>query len=65
MRWQQRDSRRRDRYPGIMVTDTAEFRNPAYHCRNGTMDIAADLDLDFMTRTTQATVGATIAALDP
>ena len=51
-------------YPGIMVSDTANFRNPNYHCMNSTMDVASTLDLGFMTKNTQATLGAAVDALD-
>ena len=45
--------------PAVMVTDTANFRNPHYHQQG---DTAATLDFDFLCRVTQAMVGA-IAAM--
>jgi len=50
-------------YPGVMVTDSANFRNPNYHCLGG-MDLPGTLDMDFVTQVTQATLGAAIDALD-
>ena len=50
-------------YPGLMVTDTANYRNPNYHCAGGP-DAVADLDLDFAVRGVQVVVGAAAAALD-
>lgn len=47
----------RNDYPGIMLTDTADFRNPHYHCEFGE-DAAETLDADFAARTVRATVGA-------
>lgn len=49
-------------YPAIQITDTAEFRNPRYHCRNG-QDTVESLDFEFMTRVVQATVGAAADSL--
>ncbi len=36
-------------YPGILITDTANFRNPRYHCGGGPDD-PASLDYDFLNR---------------
>ncbi len=44
-------------YPGVMLTDTANFRNPHYHCAGGP-DIVADLDVDFAARVVRAAVEA-------
>lgn len=33
--------------PAIQITDTANFRNPNYHCENNTSDNIDALDLDF------------------
>lgn len=51
-------------YPGIMLTDTANFRNPGYHCTIGDDDIAS-LDLDFAVGVTTAVVGAAALAAEP
>ena len=51
-------------YPAIVLGDTAEFRNPYYHCDKG-LDEVADLDLDFATMIVKATVGAAADALEP
>ena len=50
-------------YPGVMVTDSANFRNPNYHCFGG-MDLPGTLDMSFVSQVTQATLGATMDALD-
>ncbi len=50
-------------YPGVMITDTANFRNPNYHCLGG-MDLPGTLDMSFVTQVTQATLGAAIDAID-
>jgi Zn-dependent M28 family amino/carboxypeptidase len=50
-------------YPGIQLTDTAEYRNSHYHCTGGP-NVVADLDLAFTTAVVQATAGAAAAALD-
>lgn len=41
-------------FPAAMVTDTADFRNPHYHCRGGS-DSASDLDYGFLTQVVTAT----------
>lgn len=41
--------------PGVMITDTANFRNPHYHQPS---DLPQTLDLDFATLTTRAVMGA-------
>ena len=48
-------------FPAILVTDTADFRNPRYHCGNGP-DSAASLDYDFLNRVTSVVISATDAA---
>ena len=50
-------------YPGIQLTDTADFRNPNYHCRDG-IDLPSTLDVDFLGKVVQATIGASIDVLD-
>jgi len=52
----------RNDYPGIMLTDSADFRNPYYHCAFGD-DAAGALDADFAARIVRATVGATAELL--
>jgi hypothetical protein len=49
--------------PGIMITDTSEFRYPQYHCRNGD-DVVANLNQDFAVQITQATIGAAVETLE-
>lgn len=49
-------------YPAIMITDTAEYRSDAYHCR-GRPDTIARLDLTFATRVVRATTFAAAMAL--
>ena len=49
--------------PALQLTDTADYRNPHYHCQGGP-DAVADLDFGFATQVVQATVGAAAAALD-
>lgn len=50
-------------FPAIQITDTADFRNPHYHCSGGE-DALADVDADFVTLVVKATVGAAVRALD-
>lgn len=50
-------------YPAVQLTDTADFRNPHYHCASGP-DALADVNLDFATANIKATAGAVAAALD-
>ncbi len=49
-------------YPGIHVNDTANFRNPNYHCMDG-MDSPSTLTMSFVTQITQAALGTTIDLL--
>src|SRR5262249_1622784 len=49
--------------PAIMVTDSANFRNPAYHCQSGDDRVEA-LDHDFAGKVISATVAALEAALE-
>ena len=46
-----------------MLTDTANFRNPYYHCENGP-DTVDTLDIPFAIKVTQATIGASIELLE-
>lgn len=48
-------------FPAILVTDTADFRNPRYHCGRGP-DSAASLDYEFLNRVTSVVISATDAA---
>ncbi len=50
--------------PALMVTDTANFRNPNYHCGAGP-DQLSDLDLDFAARVTSAVTAALRDELQP
>ncbi len=52
-------------FPAMMVTDTSEFRNPHYHCRNGLADTVDTLDMAFLTDNTRAIVGSVIDLLEP
>jgi len=51
-------------YPAILITDTAEFRNPHYHCLRAMPDVLADIDIDFATLNVKAVAGTAAAALD-
>lgn len=51
-------------YPAMMITDTAEFRNPHYHCPRSTSDALADIDFEFATKNVKMVVGTAAAALD-
>ena len=49
-------------YPGIMLTDSANFRNLHYHCSGGP-DTADRLDTDFAVKIIKSVVGATATEL--
>ncbi len=51
-------------FPAMMITDTAEFRYDAYHCRKGPDQIEG-LSHDFARKAVAATVGAAAEALSP
>ncbi|MDX2086831.1 MAG: M20/M25/M40 family metallo-hydrolase [Kofleriaceae bacterium] len=51
-------------YPALMITDTANFRNPHYHCPRGTSDALTDIDYEFAVANVKVVVGAAAAALD-
>jgi Zn-dependent M28 family amino/carboxypeptidase len=51
-------------FPALFVTDTANFRNPHYHCLSQTADAMADIDFDFAIANVKIVVGAAAAALD-
>lgn len=44
-------------FPGVLLTDTGEFRNPGYHCLRGP-DTPESLDHEFLGRVTSAAAGA-------
>jgi len=48
--------------PGIMLSDTSEFRYPQYHCFNGD-DVPGNLNPEFATQVVQITVGAAARSL--
>ena len=50
-------------YPGLLLTDTAELRNPRYHCQQGS-DSADSLDYGFLSRVTGTALAATADLLD-
>ena len=50
-------------YPAIQLTDTADYRNPHYHCDGGA-DAITDIDVEFATLNIKATVAAVSTALD-
>jgi Zn-dependent M28 family amino/carboxypeptidase len=50
-------------FPAVMLTDTADFRNPNYHCASDTLNT---LDLDFLGRVADAVTAAlTVLAVRP
>jgi Zn-dependent M28 family amino/carboxypeptidase len=51
-------------YPGILVTDTANFRNPRYHCGAGP-DTPESLDYVFLARVALTTIDVVTGALKP
>lgn len=51
-------------YPALMITDTANFRNPHYHCPRAGMDALTDIDFEFAVANVKVVVGAAAAALD-
>jgi Zn-dependent M28 family amino/carboxypeptidase len=54
----------RNGYPGIMITDTSEFRYLNYHCHLGP-DVVQNLDAAFSTQVIQVTVGSAVRMLEP
>jgi peptidase M28-like protein len=50
-------------YTAILLSDTAEFRNPYYHCLRGD-DTPATLDFAFLTKVARATVGLLADSLE-
>ena len=51
----------RENIPALMITDTANFRNPFYHNEGDTID---KLDFDFIKKVTQATLATVIKFLE-
>lgn len=49
-------------YPAMMITDTANYRNPNYHCAKG-KDVVSTLDHDFSVQVIKTTVGAVVGVL--
>ncbi len=49
-------------YPGVLVTDSAEFRTPGYHCLQG-KDTPDALDPAFATQVIQTVLGAAATSL--
>ncbi|NPD88919.1 MAG: M28 family peptidase [Asgard group archaeon] len=47
----------KENIPALMITDTANFRNPYYHTEADTID---KLDFDFMKKVTQATIATVL-----
>ena len=51
-------------FPAIMITDTANFRNPRYHCRGGPDEVST-IDAVFATRVVTAVARAAAEDLQP
>lgn len=51
-------------YPALFITDTADYRNPHYHCPQGMADAIADIDFEFAIANVKVVVAAAEAALD-
>jgi len=51
-------------YPAVLVSDTAELRNPNYHCRDG-QDTLDTLDMEFAVKIVRALVATMTALLEP
>lgn len=50
-------------YPGLLLTDTANYRNPHYHCEDG-QDTVDSLDMDFAQRVVRSVTAAARRDLD-
>jgi hypothetical protein len=50
-------------YPAVQVTDTANYRNPHYHCMGGP-DELGDIDVEFASQITASVVGGAQHLLD-
>jgi Zn-dependent M28 family amino/carboxypeptidase len=53
----------RNGYSALMITDTANLRNPNYHCQNGD-DSITTIDPAFVARVIRATVSAVVRELE-
>jgi len=51
-------------YPALFITDTADYRNPHYHCPRSMSDALADIDFELAIANVQVIVGAAAVALD-
>ena len=49
-------------FPGVMITDTSNFRYQQYHCGSGEDEVSL-LDMEFLTQVTQAQLGAQVETL--
>jgi hypothetical protein len=54
---------RSENYPGMMITDTANFRYDAYHCANGQKDVVENLNMELATKVVKATLGSVMRDL--
>jgi len=50
-------------YPGVLLSDSGEFRNPAYHCYNA-VDTPETLDYGFLAKVTSSTAAMIGDALE-
>ena len=51
-------------YRAVLLTDTANFRNPGYHCGQGP-DSVASIDFEFVRRVAQVTALSALELLGP
>lgn len=51
-------------YPAVLLTDTANFRNPGYHCGQGP-DSVASIDFEFVRKVAQVTALSALELLGP
>ncbi len=51
-------------YPAVLLTDTANFRNPGYHCGRGP-DSVGSIDFEFVRKVAQATALSALELLGP
>jgi Zn-dependent M28 family amino/carboxypeptidase len=49
--------------PALFITDTADYRNPHYHCLQSSSDALTDIDYDFAIANVEVVVAAAAAAL--
>ncbi len=50
-------------YPAVMLTDTADYRNDAYHCLRGQQDTVDRLDVDFAVKVVRSAAASSAALL--